>query len=414
MSFFNKKLSHEELAFEKQQEDAARDQEALEKLQNRYGFNLPFIYANATKRKVSGKASYFFNIVSALGLFYVVSLFLEVIHIPYFNYIGAGLALLFFEWSKRYFSDSFWDEFYFNRIELKKSILESLNLKTGFINFILLFGLSLAGTAFGLYFYTTDASPEAIALKLEIQEVKKSIAVHEGNQSFDEKHGVMRVQFQSETVLDNKLYPKLEKLEAELAEAEAAGKTKGDTSEAGISYSVQRSKFRVWGAVGLSILFELLFEICMAFNSKFDFLKLKHLVRQRKKNSSSGGPSSSSGSKQLTYDDVIEIVNESMKKVWQNMSEHVQTEENTKVADKYTIEHTDFVNQKKRRLTLDQIHQNIKKYEVRVQEAIDKSMKPAVLENREDKLKYWKQLYLKLMMRIQSQSNMPTEVHAQA
>lgn len=394
MNFLNKKLSAEELEEMKRQEENEITTQEYESLRNRFDKNQPFVFAHARRRRISGGASYFFNVVSALGLFYVVALFLEVIPVPYLNYIFAFAMLVAFEWSKRYFSDSFWDEFYFKLLDLKNDVMGSINFKIGFINFALLFSLSLAGTAYGLYFFTTDASPEAIALKVEIQELKASIAEHESNKKGN------RIQWNSEQLLNKELYPKLAQLEIELSEAEASGRTSGDTTEAGISYSVQRSQFRVWSAVLLSILFEILFEICMAFNSKYDYRKMKLLEKQTRKKTTPPSSSAAIPGRPLTYEEVMEIVNKTIKNTWQNMSEHVQTDEKGKLGDKYTIEHTDFVTGEPRRMTLDQIEQNINKYKTRVQEAEENNMKPEVLENRKNKLAYWNNLHLTLFLKL--------------
>jgi hypothetical protein len=103
--------------------------------------------------------------------------------IPYLSEVITTVLLVLFEITKRKFSDLFWDHWHRHL---------RVQWVYGVINFGLLFGISLVGSGFGVYFGVTDTSQEAkqiginddheaIALSEEITEIDTKIAQHQAN-----------------------------------------------------------------------------------------------------------------------------------------------------------------------------------------------------------------------------------------
>ena len=127
----------------------------MNRFSNRFSTKQPFLIRHKSTRRMSEVLSYFFNAVSLIGLWYAVKVVLEIIPIPYLNYVLAVVILVGFEIIKRKYSDQFWDYWHAN----KKT---DNNFWYNFsINFIVLLGISLGGSVYGVYFVATDNSPEA-------------------------------------------------------------------------------------------------------------------------------------------------------------------------------------------------------------------------------------------------------------
>jgi hypothetical protein len=166
-------LTEKQLAELKAQEDEARMEERYNKLKNRFQNNLPFIVKNKNKRTMALVISYIANILSIAGLMYVVIVMFEALPM-WVRVTMALLVLIGFEKLKRHFSDDFWDEYY---------SANNINYKIGFVNFIILGGISLLGTTAGLYFLSEDTDPGAAALRVKIEQVQADIHTHENNKN---------------------------------------------------------------------------------------------------------------------------------------------------------------------------------------------------------------------------------------
>lgn len=270
-----KKLDSNQLSFLKKKEDTEKAERQKAKLEARFSDDAPFIVKYKPLRGVALVASYIFNIISAAGIMYVVKVFFEAL--PSWASWSLGIAgLILFEIAKRKFSDIFWDEFHSTR---------KINYLTGFINFVLLFGISLAGTGFGLYFVSIDTDPGAAALRAEITKVENKIAHYEGQKN---PQGIIYWNVQHDILPP--LHKNLSNLKKELADVtKSSSGTKNATAATDATYFKTKGNFRTYGGVGLSILFEILFEICMSFMSRYDYMLLMAMTLLSKSSSSING-----------------------------------------------------------------------------------------------------------------------------
>lgn len=239
-------------------------QRRLERMNKRFG-SLPWLQRHAGTRQISGVASYVFNIASVIGLWYAVNVLIgPFLPVPYLSEVITTVLLVLFEITKRRFSDLFWDHWH----QTYKP-----HIMYGAINFVVLFGISLVGSGFGVYFGVTDTStdakqigvnddPEAIALQDEITDIDRKIEQHSANRN-------------SEGVIFWPSQKAIEKLEAQRLENKEILKSKYGVYEVKNQTILQewkiRKDFRAYFIIGLTILFELLFECCMSFNSKYDY-----------------------------------------------------------------------------------------------------------------------------------------------
>ena len=168
--FKNKKL----LSKLNQEEEKDKLEQEHDKLSNRFNKKqTPYIVKFKSMRNVALATSYIFNTFSGIGMFLLVAVFLEIIPLPYLNYVIATLATAGFElYLKRKFSDMFWDEYF---------ATGEYYLITGLIIFGLLFAISMSATVGGFYFLTNDAAPESIEIKAQLNALDSKIAAHLSN-----------------------------------------------------------------------------------------------------------------------------------------------------------------------------------------------------------------------------------------
>ena len=284
MKFFDlNQLDHQAYEQMKSAEQAAKRDKLRKRFTNRFNNKQPFLIRNQQNRQWSAYLSYFFNLVSLIGLWYAAKVILEVIPIPYLNYIIAAALLVGFEVIKRKYSDAFWDHWF---------ATSKLHPVYFTLNFIILFGISLGGSVYGVYFVATDHSPEArfmgqsddpeaVALQDRVNQLDTEIKANRADQSNYNSAG--------------EFYYNLQITERNLS-AEKQALTETLREKHGI-YTLQnqdiltqwqmRRDFRAWSVVILTILFELLFELCMRFNSKYDYVLYQALVRSSVSNATS-------------------------------------------------------------------------------------------------------------------------------
>ncbi|MGH1365844.1 MAG: hypothetical protein ACRBF0_19955 [Calditrichia bacterium] len=272
MDFFGKTLSDEELAQKKQEEDNIALASRYEKLKSRFNNNQPWFVRNAHWRNKAEFFSYVANIASCLGLSYATIIMLDFIPIPYVNYVLAVVILVSFEYLKRKFSDMFWDTYH---------SCGHVDIKSGLVNFVLLFGLSLAGTGYGVWFYAQDNDPGAAALRAELAKVEESINTHETNKN---KKG--EIYWNSQETL-KELGKERQVIKSKISKIE--GEEIITTEDSGYVY--EKASFRKYGSLLLAVLLEIVFEVCMSFMSKFDFHRFKLAEQAMAKNTSPRSPS---------------------------------------------------------------------------------------------------------------------------
>lgn len=256
MELFGKTLSDEQLAQEKLREDQVKLEAKYNRYDKRFNKNQPWIVRNQSNYSLAKVFSYVCNLLSALGFSWAAIIMLEFLPIPYLNYVIGFIILVSFEYLKRMFSDRFWDVKHAeNRIDWTSLV----------INFIVLFGLSLAGTAYGVFFFAKDNDPGAAQLRAELERVENKIEGHESNRNKDNE-----IYWKSQEKLDP-LYAERTEIKNQIKAIEGEQIVSLEDN----SYIMQKAKFRQWGALLLALILEIMFEICMSFMSKFDFLRYR-------------------------------------------------------------------------------------------------------------------------------------------
>lgn len=244
--------------------------------------------------------SYLCNIVSAIGLFYVVRILMEIIPLPYVGVVVGLIALYFFEKYKRKFSDGFWDSFWMN---FHGRISSAINWRYFVLN-IGLFALSLFGTVFGIYFFIIDNSPEArfmgqtddpeaIAILDDISTQESKIATLKmdnekarADQSNYNAQGEFYFPMQK---AETSRLRQIEQIEASIAAQRSTLSQKHGTytiKNADIQKMWKmRNDTRMTAGVGAAFILEFIFEFLMAFLSLYGYKKmlfLEALARQGK------------------------------------------------------------------------------------------------------------------------------------
>lgn len=251
-------------------EAQAAAKEEFDKLEKRFNQEkYTWVDRNERLRLVALVCSYVFNLASAVGMLYMAK-YISSWYTT--NLIGqwiiGGIVTLAFEWAKRETSDRFWDDFF----RSKKPSAQMF-----FLNFIVIFGMSLGSAIMGYNQITKDYSPEYQAqqsnerikeLKADKKAIQEEDKIHMANKN---KAGETYVRSQRKVEANEnrlaKIDETLEKEYAKLDQLNAEGKSNFDGSVTGGIYTILIS----------IILFEFLFEICMRFMSMFDYKKHKEL-----------------------------------------------------------------------------------------------------------------------------------------
>ena len=275
-------------AYLRQKEIQEQEQRQFEKLNNRFnGHNKPWHLRNKGKRIYALIFSYVFNLISLLGLGWAFTLGFELFGLQN-KYIGFLLAIpimLLFEKAKRYFSDAFWD-YYHAAKERTEDFIERISWSNAIMNFIVLFGISMAASVGGNYFMTLDNSPEAKYLGLGddpnasalLAEVEQKKAAYQAFIEDPNNHN-------SKGVFYYKLLGQKDKM---LSEIQAKEKLLNDQYGMVIVENEEikdawklRTDFRIYFVLILTLLSEIFFEICMSFMSRYDFEVFKMQALQR-------------------------------------------------------------------------------------------------------------------------------------
>ncbi len=284
MSFF--KLSQfEDLDPRLEQELADAEEQANKKdladvLEKRYGAasgKQPWLTRNIGARRSAYLFSFFCNLLSIAAGWYGALIVMEIVPIPYLNYVCAALCLIGMEKYKRQFSDSFWDT-YFSR----KLIRWDLALK----NFSLL-AISLFLSVFGMYFAVNDFSPEAKQLGLSdspeaaamqdrVRVIDSTLlAIREDQSNYNSQGQFYHIHAKKENALTEERTSLTRVLEAEHGVIIVANENLMETWNLKVG-------FRSYFGVIITLLAELVFEICMAFCSYYDFRLYRALKVKRR------------------------------------------------------------------------------------------------------------------------------------
>lgn len=248
----------------------------MERFEDRFGEKKNWFLKNKPNRQTAYLFSFLFNFISALAGYYGGKVIMEVIPIPYLPWIGAAVGLILMERYKRVFSDKMWDYFWKYR---------KLDWSAFSANAIL-FTVSLGISAFGMFFLINDNSaeaklmgsaddPEAQAIIAEVQDKRDMIEAKRADKSNYNSKG--------------EFYWPLQQAEATL-EKEIAKKEEILREKHGV-YAVQnkdllakwslRTGFRSYTSVIITVLSEILFELCMCFVSYYDWRVYAAMKRKR-------------------------------------------------------------------------------------------------------------------------------------
>lgn len=291
MSFFDlKQFNNLDPYLEQELADAeamSNKKDLESELSNRFGAasgKQPWLIRNAKSRKSAYLFSFVCNIISVLAGWYGALIIMEIIPIPYLNYVGAILALLLMEKYKRKFSDEFWDAFF-----ATKNLRWDLVVK----NFSLLL-VSIFLSVYGMYFAVHDYSPEAKQLGLgdnpevaamqdRVRDIDATLlALRADKSNYNSKGEFYHIHVPKETALNE------ERKEIASILKDEHGVIVVKNTELLNDWKL-RTGFRSYFGVIITLLSEIVFEICMAFCSKYDFRLYRALAASRKRDKELNG-----------------------------------------------------------------------------------------------------------------------------
>ncbi len=268
-----------------EEENQDKKRRRFEQYQQRFDKkNLCWYERNQSKKIIALVISYVANIASILGLGYTVVIIMQSFGV-HNEYIAWALAVPFmalFEYIKRYFSDAFWD-FYHSSIDKAKQTIDRISWPNFLINFILIFGLSLAGSVGGIYWFAKEKGPEAkyIGLSSDPNASALLTEVEEKKAAYDQfikdpgNHNSKGEFYYKLLGQKNKMLDEIQEKEKLLNSQ--YGIIAIDNKEIKADWKT-KTKFRIIAALLITIFFEIIFEVCMSFLSRFDYEEYKYLL----------------------------------------------------------------------------------------------------------------------------------------
>ena len=268
-----------------EEENQDKKRRRFERYQQRFDKkNLCWYERNHSKKIIALVVSYVANIASILGLGYTVVIIMQSFGV-HNEYIAWALAVPFmalFEYIKRYFSDAFWD-FYHSSIDKAKQTIDRISWPNFLINFILIFGLSLAGSVGGIYWFAKEKGPEAkyIGLSSDPNASALLTEVEEKKAAYDQfikdpgNHNSKGEFYYKLLGQKNKMLDEIQEKE-KLLDSQY-GIIAIDNQEIKADWKT-KTKFRIIAALLITIFFEIIFEVCMSFLSRFDYEEYKYLL----------------------------------------------------------------------------------------------------------------------------------------
>ena len=266
------------------EENKAREQQKYERFQHRFDKdNLCWYERNQSKKWIALIVSYVANIASILGLGYTVVIIMQSfgVHTEWMAWCLSIPFMALFEYIKRYFSDAFWDYYHATK-ERTKQLIERISWPNFALNFIVIFGISLAGSVGGIYWFAKEKGPEAKYIGLGsdpnasalLAEVEEKKAAYQGFIKDPNNHN-------SKGEFYYKLLGQKDKMLTEIQEKEALlnsqyGIIMIDNQDIKEDWRT-KTQFRILAAILITIFFEIIFEVCMSFLSRFDYEEFKFL-----------------------------------------------------------------------------------------------------------------------------------------
>lgn len=268
-------------------EALANKKDLAGELQRRFGNasgKQPWLVRNARSRRGAYFFSFCCNVISAAAGWYGALIVMEIIPIPYLNYLGAILGLFLMEKYKRKFSDSFWDTYW-----ATKRFRWDLIAK----NFSLLL-VSLFLSVYGMYFAVHDFSPEAkqlglgdnpevAALQDRVRVIDSSLVAIRADQSnYNSQGQFYHIHAKKENTLSEERNEIASILKTEHGVVVVKNKDL-------LKDWKLRTGFRSYFGIIITLLSEFIFEICMAFCSYFDYRMHRAFEATRRRSKGTNG-----------------------------------------------------------------------------------------------------------------------------
>lgn len=259
-------------------EEEALKSEAMEKLKARFGHSTTkqsWLSRNYGNKRTAHLSSFLFNVISALAGLYGARILFQMVPvpIPYLDWVLAIGFMFVMEKYKRKFSDKFWDIYWSTRRIVWSYALANFGL----------FLVSLSLSIFGVYFAAKDFSPEAKYIgggdNLEVVALQDQYSQVEGklNDLLEDKSS-----YNSQGLFYHKLMGARTALENQLADIQTTLKDKHGVislqNEDILEDWKLRNAFRGKFSIVITFLSELLFELCMAFCSYYDYRYCRALI----------------------------------------------------------------------------------------------------------------------------------------
>lgn len=261
-----------------QAEKLDKESNFTDRFERRFGKKVPWLIRKKGNRQGAYRFSFVCNVVSVLAGFYGASVIMEIFPIPYLNYLLAVFILVVMEIYKRKFSDEFWDQYFATK---------TFKMDAALKNFAL-FTISIGLSGFGMYFAVTDMSPEA--KQLGLKDDPQAAALLERVEKLDEDLLAIRADKSNYDASGTFYHIHAKKENGWIAERDRISKKleseydiiiQGKNSEIREEWKL-RTSFRSYAGVIATLLAELIFELCMAFCSKYDYRYYRAMLLARK------------------------------------------------------------------------------------------------------------------------------------
>lgn len=275
----------EDRAIQRSKKAKERRARRSESLHRRFGEDdRPYTEKNLRWKNLAYRGSYLCQAVSIAGAFYCV---VRLVFEP--SIMGALMTILFlvaliaFEALQRWTSDEFWDKF----------VRGVFSWKAALLNFGLIWPISIVITVFGFFMIGKDTGtnsqltkdPAALAMQQQIIEINTDIAniqddikatkadpaniVKSGKDKGERRWNVNeQIELKEESVKE---------LQATKKEVAATLRNRfgviAIADKSIIEYDMMISNVRAWGLAGFTFLILLVFEVCMRYNSRYDYIE---------------------------------------------------------------------------------------------------------------------------------------------
>lgn len=236
----------------------------------------PWLIRKAHARKNAYLFSFACNVVSAAAGWYGALIVMEVIPIPYLNYVAALVCLYLMEKYKRVFSDEFWDTYWSVKVIRWDLAVKNFSL------LLISIGLSVGGMFFAVTDFSPEAKylglnddPEAVAMKDRVQKLDADLlALREDRSNYNSKGEFYHIHVPKETLWTEERAALVKELK------EVHGVQIVQNEDIRKDWKL-RTGFRSYVGVIITLLSEVIFELCMCFCSRYDFRLHRALQAQK-------------------------------------------------------------------------------------------------------------------------------------